>query len=35
MAISYNKLWKYLVYTKDYCKDHDLFCLPIYMTPFL
>ena len=28
-------LWKYLVYTKDYCKDHDLFCLPIYMTPFL
>ena len=28
-------LWKYLIYTKDYCKDHDLFCLPIYMTPFL
>lgn len=28
-------LWKYLIYTKDYAKEHDLFCLPVYMTPFL
>ena len=28
-------LWKYLVYTKDLAKDHDVRCIPIYMTPFL
>ena len=26
---------KYLVYTKDYDKDNDVICLPIYMTPFI
>ena len=28
-------LWKYLIYTKDYAKDSDVTCLPIYMTPFI
>ncbi|MBR6337602.1 MAG: ATP-binding protein [Ruminococcus sp.] len=28
-------LWKYLIYTKDYTKERDLFCLPVYMVPFL
>ena len=28
-------LSKYLVYTKDYAKDKDVFCLPVYMTPFI
>ena len=28
-------LQKYLVYTKDFCKDGDIICLPIYMVPFL
>ena len=28
-------LWKYLVYTKDYDKDQDVICLPVYMVPFL
>lgn len=26
---------KYLIYTKDYMKDQDVFCLPVYMTPFI
>ncbi len=26
---------KYLVYTKDYTKDQDVICLPIYMIPFI
>ena len=26
---------KYLVYTKDFMKEQDLMCLPIYMVPFL
>ncbi len=26
---------KYLIYTKDYRKDEDIFCLPIYMTQFI
>ncbi len=26
---------RYLVYTKDYAKDTDVICLPVYMTPFL
>ena len=26
---------KYLIYTKDYSKDKDVICLPIYMTPFI
>lgn len=26
---------RYLIYTKDYAKDRDIFCLPIYMTVFL
>ena len=28
-------LHKYLVYTKDFRKDEDICCLPVYMTPFL
>ena len=28
-------LWRYLVYTKDYHKDQEVICLPVYMTPFL
>ena len=28
-------LQKYLVYTKDFCKDGDIICLPIYMVPFI
>lgn len=28
-------LWKYLIYTKDYAKDKDIICLPVYMTPFI
>lgn len=28
-------LRKYLVYTKDYAKDSDITCLPVYMTPFI
>lgn len=28
-------LWKYLIYTKDYTKERELFCLPVYMVPFL
>ena len=26
---------KYLIYTKDYAKDQDLVCLPVYMAQFL
>ena len=28
-------LWRYIVYTKDYAKDQDVICLPVYMSPFL
>lgn len=28
-------LWRYIVYTKDYAKDQDVICLPVYMLPFL
>ena len=28
-------LKKYLVYTKDYAKDKDVICLPVYMIPFI
>ena len=28
-------LWKYLIYTKDFAKDKDVICLPIYMAPFM
>ena len=28
-------LSRYLVYTKDIRKDRDIFCCPVYMTPFL
>lgn len=28
-------LWKYLIYTKDYAKDREVICLPVYMTPFI
>lgn len=28
-------LSKYLVYTRDYAKDQDMICLPVYMTPFI
>lgn len=28
-------LRKYLVYTKDYARDKDVFCLPVYMVPFI
>ena len=26
---------KYLVYTKDFAKDEDIFCLPVYLVQFL
>ena len=26
---------KYLIYTKDYSKDNDIFCIPVYMTQFI
>ena len=26
---------KYLIYTKDYTKDKDIICLPVYMTSFI
>ena len=28
-------LKRYLVYTKDMSKDQDIFCIPVYMVPFL
>ena len=28
-------LRKYLIYTKDFAKDADAICLPVYMTQFL
>lgn len=28
-------LSRYLIYTKDVCKDKDVFCIPVYMVPFL
>lgn len=28
-------LHRYLIYTKDYAKDQDVICLPVYMTQFL
>ena len=28
-------LRRYLVYTKDLSKDEDVFCIPVYMVPFL
>ena len=28
-------LEKYLLYTKDLQKDHDILCLPVYMAQFL
>ena len=28
-------LWKYQIYTKDFDKDQDVICLPVYMTPFV
>jgi len=28
-------LWKYLAYTKDFRKEGDVFCVPVYMTPFI
>lgn len=36
----YNKfskriLERYIIHTKDISKDHDILCVPIYMTPFL
>lgn len=26
---------RYIVYTKDLCKEQDIFCIPVYMVPFL
>ena len=26
---------KYLIYTKDFSKDKDIFCLPVYLTQFI
>lgn len=26
---------KYLIYTKDMSKDEDIFCIPVYMVPFI
>ena len=28
-------LWRYLVYTKDFCKDEETLMVPVYMVPFL
>ena len=28
-------LKRWLVYTKDMNKDQDIFCIPVYMVPFL
>ena len=28
-------LCRYLVYTKDISKEQDIFCIPVYMVPFL
>lgn len=28
-------LRRYLIYTKDFSKEQDIFCLPVYMVPFL
>ncbi len=28
-------LQRYLIYTKDFSKDKDIFCLPVYMAQFL
>lgn len=28
-------LKRYLIYTKDMSKDQDIFCIPVYMVPFL
>ena len=28
-------LKRYLVYTKDFSKEQDIFCIPVYMVPFL
>lgn len=28
-------LKRYLVYTKDMSKDQDIFCIPVYMVPYL
>ena len=28
-------LSRYMIYTKDVCKDKDVFCIPVYMVPFL
>jgi len=28
-------LWRYLIYTKDFSKDKDIICLPVYMAQFL
>ena len=28
-------LFKYLAYTKDFKKDGDIICIPVYMTPFI
>lgn len=32
---SYRILCRYLVYTKDISKEQDIFCIPVYMVPFL
>ena len=36
-AQKYSKqiLNRYIIYTKDYKKDSDIFCLPMYLTPFV
>lgn len=26
---------RYVVYTKEYQKDNDIFCLPVYLVPFI
>ncbi len=32
---SFRILEKYLVYTKEFRKDEDIFCIPVYFVPFL
>lgn len=28
-------LQRYIIYTKDFSKDQDVICLPVYMSPFI
>ena len=32
---SFRILNRYLVYTKDFARENDIYCLPVYMVPYL